>query len=239
MSTDNFEITPIGFISTPFKQKFGIPRQSGIAGSAIGKIQIAKPFNDINAFRGLEKFSHIWLTFCFHLHRDKAWSPLIRPPRLGGNEKIGVFASRSTFRPNNLGQSVVSLKKIERVKNDIWLTVGGIDLLDQTPIVDIKPYIPYADSIPYAEAGYASKPPKVCDKTEFSELAQKQLISISKKYPDIATLIHQLLSQDPRPAYKDKEDDREYTMSLYDFDVRWQWNLKFNFVVSITDAVKR
>jgi tRNA-Thr(GGU) m(6)t(6)A37 methyltransferase TsaA len=169
----SFKIAPIGVISTPFKQKFGIPRQPGLAPAALGVIDITAPYDDINAFRGLEQFSHLWLLFHFHKHADKNWSPLIRPPRLGGNEKIGVFASRSTFRPNGLGQSVVKLNEVSKDKGKVTITVSGVDLLDQTPIIDIKPYIPYSDSIPKAQAGYASEAPNKNYPTVFSHIATK------------------------------------------------------------------
>lgn len=226
-------ITPIGKISTPFKQKFGIPRQPGLVTAATATIRIANAYNDINAFRGLEQFSHIWLLFHFHKHTSKTWSPLIRPPRLGGNDKIGVFASRSTFRPNGLGQSVVKLDGIELIDGQVVISVSSIDLLDQTPIIDIKPYIPYSDSISDAQAGYANEPPLASYETTFSETASDQLASISAQYAQLPELIHQLLSHDPRPAYKKFDDNTEYRMQIYDFDVRWICKDGANIVQSI------
>jgi tRNA-Thr(GGU) m(6)t(6)A37 methyltransferase TsaA len=231
----SFNIKPIGVISTPFKQKFGIPRQSGLVQEANGTIHISEPYNDINAFRGLEQFSHIWLIFHFHKHADRPWSPLIRPPRLGGNEKVGVFASRSTFRPNGLGQSVVRLENIKNSEGNITLTVSGIDLLDETPILDIKPYIPYSDSIKGASAGYANTAPYSHYQTVFSQTATKQLVSISNIYPKLAELISQLLSHDPRPAYKKVDDNTEYRMQLYHYDVVWVCQNETNIVQSIVD----
>jgi tRNA-Thr(GGU) m(6)t(6)A37 methyltransferase TsaA len=229
----SFNITSIGLISTPFRQKFGIPRQPGLATAAMGKIHIASPYSDINAFRGLEQFSHIWLIFYFHKHADRGWSPLVRPPRLGGNEKIGVFASRSTFRPNSLGQSVVKLEGIDYLDGEVVIKVSGVDLLDQTPIIDIKPYIPYSDNISEAQAGYASEAPNTDCHTIFSDKAMSQLTSISVKYPQMSQLICQLLANDPRPAYKKVNDNNEYRMQIYEYDVRWVYQNGTNIVQSI------
>jgi tRNA-Thr(GGU) m(6)t(6)A37 methyltransferase TsaA len=151
------EITPIAYIHNDFKEKFGVPRQSGRV-ETISEIVFEPQFRDENALLGMEQFSHLWLIFDFSLsHRDK-WSPTIRPPRLGGNKRVGVFASRSPFRPNNLGLSVVKIEQIKKTADrGTVLIVSGADLIDNTPIYDIKPYIPYADSIPDALGGYAEE----------------------------------------------------------------------------------
>lgn len=204
------EIKPIAFIKTPFTQKFGIPRQSLRAESAEGTISVESEFCDENAFSGLEKFSHIWLIFDFsEAHREK-WSPTVRPPRLGGNKRVGVFATRSPFRPNNLGLTVCRLLKIYKDNGKILLKVSGIDLLNGTPIYDIKPYIPYADSIPEAEGSFAE-----------SEKSHKLNIIISEELKslipkNIMSVAAECLSEDPRPSYH--SDGKEYTMRLYDYD---------------------
>jgi tRNA-Thr(GGU) m(6)t(6)A37 methyltransferase TsaA len=146
-SINTFEFRSIGVISTPFKQKFGIPRQSQAISVATGTIQFSPDINPTNACRGLDAFSHLWISFIFHGNRQGIWKDTVRPPRLGGNEKVGVFATRSTFRPNPIGLSVVKNGGLNEHNN---LVVEGIDLLDQTPIIDIKPYVHYADSVNHA-----------------------------------------------------------------------------------------
>ena len=204
------DIKPIAFITTPFTQKFGIPRQSMRAESAEGIISVEPEFCDENAFSGLEKFSHIWLIFDFSTaHREK-WSPTVRPPRLGGNKRMGVFATRSPFRPNNLGLTVCRLLKIYKENGRIFLKVSGIDLLSGTPIYDIKPYIPYADSIPTAKGSYAE-----------TEKSHRLNVFIDKglksQVPDnIISVAAECLSDDPRPSYQ--SDGKEYTMRIYNYD---------------------
>ncbi len=218
-----FNINPIGIISSPFKQKFAIPRQPGLAPHAKGQILINKPYDQIEAFNGIEQFSHLWLSFIFHQTYNKPWKPQVKPPRLGGNKKLGVFATRSNFRPNSIGLSVVSFLGLKQSNNQIIIHVGGIDLLDQTPIVDIKPYIPYSDSIEKANAGFASTKPESSLNVVFSSKAQAQFAQLETQYPDLYHLTVEVLSQDPRPAYKKQtQDPKIYTIALYDFDIQWQ-----------------
>ena len=139
------EIKPIGYIQTDFKEKFGIPRQSRRVQGLVARIVFLPEYAVEEAFRALEGFSHLWLLFDFSLTREKGWSATVRPPRLGGNKRVGVFASRSPFRPNHIGLSCVKLKSVEYTETGIQLTVLGADLLDGTPIFDIKPYLPFAD----------------------------------------------------------------------------------------------
>lgn len=227
------ELEPIGIIHTPYKQKFAIPRQPGLAKDAIGSINFNPHFNDPNCLRGIEQFSHLWLIFQFHQTVKQGWSPLIRPPRLGGNEKIGVFASRSTFRPNGLGLSVVNFESVSTVQGQVVLTVSGVDLLDGTPILDIKPYIPYADSLPDANAGFAQRTPQSDMQVCFNDEAQIQLVQYSRVYPKLRELICQVLGQDPRPAYKQSDSQRIFGMNLYELNIRWQVSNNINTVLSI------
>lgn len=233
----SLNIRPIGTIQTPYKQKFAIPRQPGLVPSAHGKIIFEPEFNDPNYLRGIEQFSHLWLLFHFHQTADKPHSPLVRPPRLGGNKKLGVFSTRSTFRPNNIGMSVVEFVSMEykqqHKNNQLILTVSGMDLLDGTPIIDIKPYIPYADSLPHANGGFASQAPVVM-KVEFSPIAIKQLAQLKVEQVNLQDLIKEVLSQDPRPAYQDTNDPlKTYGMALYDLNIQWQVIENTNHVLSI------
>ena len=151
-------IKPVAFIRNDYKEKFGIPRQSGRAPSVLSEIVFEKEFQSPEALREIEGFSHLWLLFDFSLARRDEWSPTVRPPRLGGNTRVGVFASRSPFRPNPIGLSCVRLLRVEKRENDgLVLIVSGADLLDGTPIFDIKPYLPFADCIEDATGGYASE----------------------------------------------------------------------------------
>ena len=205
------EIKPIAHIHNDFKQKFGVPRQSGRV-NTISEIVFEPEFRDENALIGIEQFSHLWLIFDFSLSHKETWSPTVRPPRLGGNKRVGVFASRSPFRPNNLGLSVVKLISLEKTADKgVVLTVSGADLVDNTPIYDIKPYIPYADSIPDALGGYAEQNKGHRLEVVFHD-EQKHKIPLEKL--DILT---NCLADDPRPSYQ--EDGKCYTMSFNKFDV--------------------
>jgi tRNA-Thr(GGU) m(6)t(6)A37 methyltransferase TsaA len=227
------ELAPIAIIRTPYKQKFAIPRQPGLVKSAHGKIEFLNDYNDPNSFRGIEQFSHLWLIFQFHQTVQQGWSPLVRPPRLGGNTKQGVFATRSTFRPNGLGLSVVEFDSISHKNGKLCLQVKGVDLLDCTPILDIKPYIPYADSIANAQGGFADTAPTHMA-VEFGAEATQYLIALEKRYPELETLICEILSQDPRPAYKANQTSaKEFGMSLYDLNIKWQVVDGVNRVLSI------
>ena len=171
-----YEIKPIAYIKTDFNEKFGIPRQSGRVPSAKGKIIFENEFNSIDAVRCIEQFSHLWLIFGFNKNEVCKFSPTVRPPRLGGNEKVGVFASRSPFRPNGLGLSAVKFDGIEKLDNGkIAINVSGVDLLNDTPIYDIKPYIPSADKIENAIGGYADKFTEYKLKVEFSQRLLDQI----------------------------------------------------------------
>ncbi|MGL5390187.1 MAG: tRNA (N6-threonylcarbamoyladenosine(37)-N6)-methyltransferase TrmO, partial [Shewanella sp.] len=188
--------------------------------------------NHLDAVRGIEQYSHLWLLFCFHENLAQGWKTTVRPPRLGGNEKLGVFATRSTFRPNGIGQSVVKLHGVVQRKGKVCLEISGMDLVDGTPIIDIKPYIPFSDAIPGASGGIAQAAPQLIN-VQFSTLAQQQVDSYAQQeaYIDLALLIQGVLGQDPRPAYKKAKDDPKlYQVALYDLDIFWQMAVDANLV---------
>ena len=195
------EIKPIGKIKCGFTDKFGIPRQSGRVSSIIGKIVLEKEYSHPDCFRGLDEFSHLWIVFGFD-KCDGKWSNTVRPPRLGGNERRGVFATRSPYRPNNLGLSVVKIEKITLGENT-EITVSGIDLLDGTPVFDIKPYLPTADLIVGAKGGFAS------EKNDY-RLEVKIDCKIDEIDKTTIDAICGCIADDPRPAYHD--DERIYKM---------------------------
>ena len=216
------QLQPIGIIHSCFKEKFGIPRQPGLVPEAEATLELLPPWDREEALRGLEGFSHVWILFLFHGVRQQGWSPTVRPPRLGGNQRIGVFASRSPFRPNPIGLSAVELGPIQRRDGRLLLELRGVDLLDGTPVLDIKPYVVYADSIPDARSGFAQDQPETRLEVAFSQLAERQLAGRE----DGATtrrLIVGLLRTDPRPGYAGSaQEGRGYGIRLYDFDLRWQ-----------------
>lgn len=239
--TNSVQIDVIGRVDSPYKEKFAIPRQPGIVKAARGQVRLDGCANNMDLVRGLEQFSHIWLLFIFHGTQAQGWKPLVRPPRLGGNKKLGVLATRSTFRPNPIGMSVVKLNGVEQKSSQVILHISELDLLDGTPIVDIKPYIPYADIVSNAHAGYAQEAPHQALQVEFTNTALQVIMKNSIQYPDFKCLIEQVLSQDPRPAYKQKSvDDKVYGVSLYHFNINWQMvdaqTLKVLSVQSVTNA---
>jgi len=219
----SYQIKPIGFIHSPFKEKFGIPRQAGLVSDTEGVIELVVPFNRVEMVADLSGYSHIWVEFIFHKVAEDEWKASVRPPRLGGNKKVGVLASRSPFRPNRLGLSVVALHRIDCSKGRVRLYVAGLDLLDQTPVVDIKPYVVYADSHPQAVSGYASERPVPMLEVVFSDKAQQQLTTYTD-HVQMYKVIEGVLALDPRPAYQRKQADvdRIYGMKLYDMDIQWQ-----------------
>ncbi|CAM3904730.1 tRNA (N6-threonylcarbamoyladenosine(37)-N6)-methyltransferase TrmO [Rheinheimera salexigens] len=230
---DSFQFKAIGYISSPYKQKFAIPRQPGLIEEARGSIILEADYSDDTIVRGLDSFSHLWLVFVFHQTADKGWSPMVRPPRLGGNARKGVFATRATFRPNPIGLSVVKFEGIERKKDKLIIKLSGIDLLDGTPILDIKPYLPYADALPDAASGFADAAPETAMQVSFSSQAtifcQQQL-----QYPDLQRFIEKVLKQDPRPSYKkQRSGEQQYGMTLYHYNIKWTVNGEQNHVTEI------
>lgn len=242
-------LEPVAVIKTCFPEKFGIPRQSLLCPSAVGELILLPPYNQKDAVAGLDQVSHLWLSFIFHQHVDKQWKPKVRPPRLGGNKKLGVFATRSSFRPNNIGLSVVKLEGIEFTNKynakqlagaqdpQVILHVSGIDLLDGTPVIDIKPYVPYADCVDAAFNRIASAAPPSLS-VIFLESASLFLDNLSfnkNKYnvADFKQLIIEVLQQDPRPAYHEVDSERIYSMRLYDFDIKWSYRYDVNSLLNI------
>ena len=212
------ELKVIAHIESDFPEKFGIPRQSGLVNSAKAKIVFRNEYRNADALRGLEQYSHIWLIWQFSEAVRDDWSPTVRPPRLGGNKRMGVFATRSPFRPNPLGLSSVKIEAIDLdTPRGPIVTVSGADLMDGTPIYDIKPYLPYVDSHPEASNGFA-----LSDKGELLEvLVSDEQISIIPEEKRKALI--DTLAQDPRPQYQN-EPDRIYTMSFSGFDVSFTVN---------------
>ncbi|GAB2802067.1 tRNA (N6-threonylcarbamoyladenosine(37)-N6)-methyltransferase TrmO [Halomonas shantousis] len=215
---DTLSLAPIGRIESDYPDKFGIPRQPGLAPAARGVLHLLPPYDDPLGVRGLEAFSHLWLTFLFHASPER-WTPLVRPPRLGGNTKVGVFATRSTHRPNRLGLSLVELVDID-TRRGVRLHLRGHDLLDGTPVLDIKPYLPWAEARPEAQAGFAPAPPTLYP-VHFSAAADATLAR-RRDGVSLRELIVQVLAQDPRPAYRSGAESRRYGVPLRDVDVRFR-----------------
>ena len=206
------EMKIIARISTPFKTKFGIPRQSGVAPDVKGEIVFEPDYREIEAVRGLEGFSHIWLIWCFSESVSDKWSPTVRPPRLGGNVRMGVFATRSPFRPNPIGLSSVVLERIEYTDDrGPVLHVRGADLMDGTPIFDIKPYVAYADSHPGASGGFT-------DTAEFKKLRVELGDGVT---PPLSEGLIEVLENDPRPRYHD-DPERVYGMEYGGREVKFR-----------------
>ena len=222
---NTFDMKEIGHIKSDFSEKFGIPRQSGLVNELKAQIVFEDEFNDINAFKGLEGFSHIWK---FSKSVKEKWSPQVRPPRLGGNKYMGVFATRSPFRPNPIGLSCVKLEGIEKTKEQgVILHIAGADLLDGTPIFDVKPYIPYADSYPYALGGFTDETPRKTLSVVYKENCDNVLNEEKR------LALTGVLSQDPRPAYQN-DPERIYIMDFAQFEVKFSVRDDILTVVSVT-----
>lgn len=213
---------PIGIIRSCFTEKFGTPRQPGLAPAATAYLELRPPYDRAESVRGLEAFSHLWVIFLFHAIPQGKWQPTVRPPRLGGNRRIGVFATRSAFRPNPIGMSVVTLEGVRRDKGRLLLDLSGIDLLDGTPVLDIKPYLPYADAIPEARGGFADRRPATTFTIAFSDAAEAACRRMEGDLPGFRRLLEQVLNSDPRPAYARRRPGRAvFGVRLYDVNVRW------------------
>ncbi|MBQ8081500.1 MAG: tRNA (N6-threonylcarbamoyladenosine(37)-N6)-methyltransferase TrmO [Clostridia bacterium] len=219
----------IGHIRTDFPEKFGLPRQSGLARGLIGRIELLAPYRNEDAIRGIEDFSHLWLLWDFSQVPEKeGFEPLVRPPRLGGNERMGVFATRSPFRPNPLGLSVVRLERVERTEDGPVLVVSGVDMMDGTPLYDIKPYLPYADAVPGAVGGFAEQHQYDRLKVHFPEEWLRMIPE------DRREALMETLALDPRPAYH-RDPDRVYGFGFQDKDVRFRVNGSELTVIEIKD----
>ena len=216
----------IAKIYTEFDEKFGIPRQSGLVAETVGKIVFEPEYRNPESLRGIDGYSHLWLIWQFSEAVRDTWSPTVRPPRLGGNKRMGVFATRSPYRPNPIGLSSVKLLEIKHTENEgTVLYVGGADLLSGTPIYDIKPYLPYVDSHPEARGGFAA------EKKDYSvqvEIPQELLNKLPKEKQ--AALLG-ILSQDPRPAYQD-DPERHYGLSFAGFELHFKVN---NGILTVMD----
>lgn len=204
----------IGHIETDFDTKFGLPRQSGLCDALTGRVVLLPEYRREEALRGLDGFSHIWLLWLFSESEREEWLPTVRPPRLGGNRRMGVFSTRSPFRPNNIGLSCVKLDRIEYEADGPVLYVSGIDMMNGTPVIDIKPYVPVADCRPDATDGFTRFTRDYSLDVHFSE----QLLSVLPE--DKRTGALQMLSQDPRPAYIDDEN-RVFGVTYAGYDIRF------------------
>jgi len=236
LSPKSIELDPIGVIHSCFKEKFGIPRQAGLVREAAATLELLPPWDRDDALRGQEGFSQVWILFLFHGVAQQGWRPMVRPPRLGGNQRVGVFASRSPFRPNPIGLSAVELVSIERQNGRLLLELRGVDFLDGTPVLDVKPYIPYADSIPDARRGFATEAPGSGMEVRFSAQV-KRFLRLLEEGEELKRLITGLLEQDPRPAYLEGGSQRsEFGMRLFDYNVRWTLTNGVAEVISIASA---
>ena len=205
----------IAHVKTCYPEKFGVPRQPGLVDEAWGELVFEPDFRITDSVRELGNFSHLWVIFVFHQAIREDWKATVRPPRLGGNEKVGVFASRSPFRPNPIGLSCVKLEHVDLAQDEApVLRLSGVDLVDGTPILDIKPYIPYADSLAHAQGGFASEMP-VKRRVLWEDAVYTELDEATK------SLIQNTLALDPRPAYQQDAAGREYGCLIAGWNVKW------------------
>lgn len=208
------QLHPVAILRTPFAEKFGVPRQSGLVPAAEGRVEFAPEFAAAEFVRGLEEFSHVWLITGFHVNPPWDGSATVRPPRLGGNERVGVFASRSPSRPNGLGLSLVELLEVKPG----LLRVAGVDAVDGTPVYDVKPYLPWCEAKPEARSDWAKDAP--------TQRAPGELVipeGIARELPEaVATLVRQLLGLNLQPAYQASGDGRVYGMAIAGWNVRWR-----------------
>ncbi|MBH3339426.1 tRNA (N6-threonylcarbamoyladenosine(37)-N6)-methyltransferase TrmO [Pseudomonas mendocina] len=212
-------VSPVGIVRSCFKEKFAIPRQPHLAPAARGVLELLSPFDQGEAVQGLEQVSHVWLLFLFHQALEDKPRLKVRPPRLGGNQSVGVFSTRATHRPNGIGQSVVRLERVEPGR----LHLSGIDLLDGTPVLDIKPYVPYADAVADARNDMAETPPPLIAvdwQEDALALARQHALRLAEP---LVELIEQCLAQDPRPAYQQPQPERRYGARFWDLDVHWHY----------------
>ncbi len=204
---------PIAVVRSAFPEKFGIPRQSGVVKSLVSEIEFLPEYSNETSLRGLDGFSHIWVLWYFSENDRGKWSPTVRPPRLGGNERRGVFATRSPFRPNPIGLSLVKLETFgKKPDGTVFLRVSGADIMDGTPVFDIKPYLPFADCAENAEYGFAAEHENEKLTVEFSDGAKKNIPE------NLLSVFADVLSEDPRPSYQ-SDPERIYSFEMYGFNV--------------------
>ena len=234
------ELIVIGYIKSDFKEKFGVPRQSLMVPEARAILKLNPDPLYRTALQHLETFSHVWIIFEFHLHLQKEWTPTIRPPRLDAPNRVGVFASRSPDRPNPIGMSAVKLERIDvEAPGGIEIHLSGVDLLDGTPVVDLKPYLPYADSIPEATSGWASG-------TILKYRVSFEPNCLDAVRDGFSSLLTQILEWDPRPTSQreampienDKNEGKEFTFCLSDYDVKWKIENQAIRVIKITESLR-
>lgn len=224
----NFNIESIGTIHSPFTQKFGIPRQPDLVPAAQIRIDLHPQFNS-DSVRGLAEFEYIWVHFIFHDAIGEGWAQMVRPPRLGGKKKVGVFATRSPHRPNHIGLSLLKLHQISVVNQIVQLHCGGGDLLNGTPVIDIKPYIPFVEAKPDATSGFVQGAPPQLPVHWQPESGKHHLPA------QLIALIEQSLAQDPRPAYQD-QPERIYGMAMAGVEVKFRIHSQAVWVVSVQAA---
>lgn len=217
---DRVSIEVIGYVSSCFKEKFGTPRQSGLVPAAEARLRLREPYSRREMLRGLEEFSHIWIHFLFHQALEDGWKTTVRPPRLGGDERKGVWATRSPHRPNFIGLSAAELKGID-FSDGVELLLAGVDLLDGTPVLDIKPYLPSADSIENSSEGWAVAGFDYLEVEFLPEPAGFCSVFEAETGVPLQQLITEILREDPRPASQ-RSRKESYGMRLYDVNVRWQ-----------------
>ena len=205
----------IAHIHTDFPDKFGIPRQSGLVEELTGEITFEPEYRNPEIIRGIEQFSHIWLLWKFSESKKEHWSATVKPPRLGGKVRLGVFATRSPFRPNDIGLSCVRLLRVEQTEKGPKLYVAGADLMDGTPIFDIKPYLPYADCVPDARGGFADVVKNYALEVEIPEIYLSKLPEKHREY------VRQILAGDPRPSYQN-DPDRVYGMEYAGYEIKFR-----------------
>jgi tRNA (adenine37-N6)-methyltransferase len=218
-----YQLKPIGVIHSCFGEKFGIPRQPGLVPDARATLELMPPYDSEEAVRGLDSFSHVWIVFLFHATVRERWKATVRPPRLGGNERLGVFATRSNFRPNPIGLSVVKLEQVRMAGGGAKLELSGGDFLDGTPVLDIKPYLSYADAIDGAVSGFAAVGPEPIQRVDFTPQAAAACERFAGAgRPGLRRLIEQMLGFSVQPAYISGGTDRIFGTKVYGLELRWQ-----------------
>lgn len=225
--SDFYCLHPIGYIDSPYKQKFGVARQPGLVPAAEVCLTLQPEFT-ADCVRGLDQYDYVWVEFIFHAVLDEGWLPLIRPPKLGGKKKMGIFATRSPHRPNHIGLSLLKLERIE-THSAVVLHLSGADLLDRTPVLDIKPYIPFVEAKPTAKSGFAHERPELTVSWEHGALQQLQQFHLDSTYQ---LLVEQSVAQDPRPAHQ-QHKDKVFVLFLGHFDVRFRVTDNLAFILSV------
>ncbi len=213
-------VTAIGKLHCGYTEKFGIPRQPGLV-EMPASIEMLPPYHQPEAFDGICHYSHLWIEFLFHTNVDRQWSPRVRPPRMGGNTKRGVFATRSPFRPNHIGLSCVQFAGLREEGGTLWVDIVGADMLHGTPILDIKPYLPYVDAVPNATDNFTGGAPAATLEIRWEQQARDAAALWASHFPGLIDIIEQTLAMDPRPAYQ-KDPERIYGVLLYDLDIQWR-----------------